>query len=122
MFSNTNDLAFLLLKSSEFSRSAATDNLIKSSAPNANELCTEKLDFERVMNKLAGTEKLDRNLTSEDVNKLIKSSTDTVKVSESVRSATVDFSQAALMNLAMQKLLRHSFKQIRVPIEQAKFQ
>ena len=122
MFSNTNDLAFLLLKSSEFSRSAATDNLIKSSAPNANELCTEKLDFERVMNKLAGTEKLDRNLTSEDVNKLIKNSTDTVKVSESVRSATVDFSQAALMNLAMQKLLRHSFKQIRVPIEQAKFQ
>lgn len=94
MFSNTNDLAFLLLKSSEFSRSAATDNLIKSSAPNANELCTEKLDFERVMNKLAGTEKLDRNLTSEDVNKLIKNSTDTVKVSESVRSATVEIGRA----------------------------
>ncbi len=106
-FENNKELAFFLTKIAEHNRFLASDNLIKSSAPNANELCTKKLDFKELMHKIS-TEK---DLSSTNIKKALEDSSSPTKVSSSVRLSSIEFADAVNMNSAMNKLLRFSIRE-----------
>ena len=114
------ELAFFLYKTAEHNRSLALDNFVKSNAPNADELCTKKLNFDQVMKKMASSENQDQSFNSAEIQKNLNESSETVKVSGSVRQNAIDFAQSALVNSSMRRLLAHSFKQSRLVIDQFK--
>jgi hypothetical protein len=105
--------AFSLYKLTEQNRNLASDHLIKANAPNAKNLCTGKLDFAAALNEIASESTSKELLRSSELNPIIDNHTQTVRVNKSVREASVDLSQAYIMNLAMLRLLNHFYKQDR---------
>lgn len=100
------NVAYNLQRMAEINRQFSSDNLTKSFAPNADELCTHKLNFGEVMHHL-------KSGTASDIEHAIEDSTEKIPVASSRRQASIELSQAALMNLTMNKLLSHSIREER---------
>ena len=97
-----------LFQVAEQNRNLAADNMIKSTAPNASELCTGKLNFSQVMRQASSYSPSEAFQKKDNI---LSHATDTVAVSKSVKQAALDFSQAVVFDSAMRRLLEHSFKQ-----------
>ncbi|MFN5538950.1 MAG: hypothetical protein ACK481_02675 [Candidatus Melainabacteria bacterium] len=108
-------LSLSLLKIATHNRDLASDHLVKSTAPNASELCTGQLDFASAMKQIAKS----KNPQS-SINSILKDNTETVKVTKSTREAAVDLSQAYIVNSAMAKLLNHTYRLERIPLDNFK--
>jgi hypothetical protein len=104
--------AFALYKLTERNRELSSDHLIKSAAPNAKDLCTGQIDFASTISELQNNSQ-GAGLDTAKISSIIHENTDTVHVSKSTREASIDLSQAYLMNLAMVRLLNHHYKQER---------
>lgn len=109
-------IAFGLFKLTERNRELASDHLIKSTAPNAKNLCTSQVDFASTISEMQNQGRT-KDLTGNRISSIIKDNTETVHVTKSTREASVDLSQAYLMNLAMVRLLNHHYKQDRVVLD-----
>lgn len=104
------NFAYNLQRMAEINRQFSSDNLTKSFAPNAEELCTHKLNFSEVMHNLSSSPDI-------KIDKVIENNTEQVPVSNSRRQASIELSQAALMNLTMNKLLSHSIREERAVLD-----
>ncbi len=111
--------AIALVKLTERNRDLISDQLIKSTAPNASELCTGQLDFASTLNSLEDKSRT-KSVGLSEIKESIQEHTETVPVRKSTREAAVDLSQAYLMNLSMVRLLNHGYKQEKTVLDNFK--
>lgn len=113
MFNSNTRLSIFLAKLAETNRTLASDDLIKSYAPNANELNTKKINFEDVLEDYHKIQPMDHK----QIQNLITNSTETKKVSTSPKISAIELSHATVMNSAILKLLSHAIKENRTVMD-----
>ncbi|MDJ0625719.1 MAG: hypothetical protein QNJ31_05055 [Candidatus Caenarcaniphilales bacterium] len=109
--------SFALFKLTERQRDLAAEHLVKSNAPNAEELCTGRVHFDSVIGELEDKYKNKENPSNDQIRSIIRNNTETIPVRKSTRELAVELSQAYLMNLSAVRLMNHSYKQKRAILD-----
>ncbi len=109
--------AYGLLRTTDYARGLASDKLVKSAAPNAEDLCAGKLDFASALRDVQRKQHRGQDLDGGQIDDLLRKNTTSSPLKTSTRQASVDLAMAQQLNSLMLKLMGHVIKMDKLPID-----